>query len=130
MDYEKRKVCWISPFRFIIVKQGIGFPYISLTLSLSVWFNQEQKQLEKLNFEKELDEKQREQAQLLFLNNSRKEDMLLSVKLVHIFTQLLDFSNHIILTRSNLQGDWPLQTCLALKHCFLITLRMWFKSRI
>ncbi|MCJ8748656.1 hypothetical protein PDJAM_G00167310 [Pangasius djambal] len=41
----------------------------------------EQKQLEKLNFEKELEEKQREQAQLLLLNNSRKEGMLLSVKL-------------------------------------------------
>ncbi|KAK3527296.1 hypothetical protein QTP86_018600, partial [Hemibagrus guttatus] len=41
----------------------------------------EQKQLEKLNFEKELEEKQREQAQLLHLNNSRKEGMLLSVKL-------------------------------------------------
>ncbi|KAB5522520.1 hypothetical protein PHYPO_G00160440 [Pangasianodon hypophthalmus] len=41
----------------------------------------EQKQLEKLNFEKKLEEKQREQAQLLILNNTRKEDMLLSVKL-------------------------------------------------
>ncbi|XP_036418812.1 E3 ubiquitin-protein ligase LRSAM1 [Colossoma macropomum] len=41
----------------------------------------EQKQLEKLNFEKELEEKQREQAQLLVLSNSRKEGMLLSVKL-------------------------------------------------
>ncbi|KAF4073112.1 hypothetical protein AMELA_G00255130 [Ameiurus melas] len=41
----------------------------------------EQKQLEKLNFEKELEEKQREQTQLLLLNNSRKEGMLLSVKL-------------------------------------------------
>ncbi|XP_026854323.2 E3 ubiquitin-protein ligase LRSAM1 [Electrophorus electricus] len=41
----------------------------------------EQKQLEKLNFEKVLEEKQREQAQLLLLNNSRKEGMLLSVKL-------------------------------------------------
>uniref|UniRef100_A0A8B9RDV5 RING-type domain-containing protein n=1 Tax=Astyanax mexicanus TaxID=7994 RepID=A0A8B9RDV5_ASTMX len=42
---------------------------------------QEQKQLEKLNFEKDLEEKQREQAQLVVLNNSRKEGMLLSVKL-------------------------------------------------
>ncbi|KAI5089346.1 E3 ubiquitin-protein ligase LRSAM1, partial [Silurus meridionalis] len=41
----------------------------------------EQKQMEKLNFEKELEEKQREQTQLLLLNNSRKEGMLLSVKL-------------------------------------------------
>ncbi|XP_037389419.1 E3 ubiquitin-protein ligase LRSAM1 isoform X3 [Pygocentrus nattereri] len=41
----------------------------------------EQKQLEKLNFEKELEVKQREQAQLLVLSNSRKEGMLLSVKL-------------------------------------------------
>ncbi|XP_027021203.1 E3 ubiquitin-protein ligase LRSAM1 [Tachysurus fulvidraco] len=41
----------------------------------------EQKQLEKLNFEKVLEEKQREQTQLLLLNNSRKEGMLLSVKL-------------------------------------------------
>ncbi|XP_072528535.1 E3 ubiquitin-protein ligase LRSAM1 isoform X2 [Salminus brasiliensis] len=41
----------------------------------------EQKQLEKLNFEKDLEEKQREQAQLVVLNNSRKEGMLLSVKL-------------------------------------------------
>ncbi|XP_062844283.1 E3 ubiquitin-protein ligase LRSAM1 isoform X2 [Trichomycterus rosablanca] len=41
----------------------------------------EQKQLEKLNFEKELEEKQREQAQFLLFNNSRKKDMLLSVKL-------------------------------------------------
>ncbi|TSK16240.1 E3 ubiquitin-protein ligase LRSAM1 [Bagarius yarrelli] len=41
----------------------------------------EQKQLEKLNFEKELEEKQREQTQLILLNNSRKEGMLLSVKL-------------------------------------------------
>ncbi|KAM9440966.1 E3 ubiquitin-protein ligase LRSAM1 [Clarias gariepinus] len=41
----------------------------------------EQKQLEKLNFEKNLEEKQREQTQLLLLNNSRKECMLLSVKL-------------------------------------------------
>ncbi|GAA6095227.1 E3 ubiquitin-protein ligase LRSAM1 [Tachysurus ichikawai] len=41
----------------------------------------EQKQLEKLNFEKVLEEKQREQTQLLLLNNSRKAGMLLSVKL-------------------------------------------------
>ncbi|XP_051513454.1 E3 ubiquitin-protein ligase LRSAM1-like isoform X2 [Myxocyprinus asiaticus] len=41
---------------------------------------QEQKQLEKLIFEKELEEKQREHTQLLFLNNSRKEDVLMSVK--------------------------------------------------
>ncbi|XP_051957614.1 E3 ubiquitin-protein ligase LRSAM1 [Xyrauchen texanus] len=40
----------------------------------------EQKQLEKLNFEKELEEKQREHTQLLFLNNSHKEDVLMSVK--------------------------------------------------
>lgn len=36
--------------------------------------------MEKLIFEKELEEKQREQAQLLILNNSRKEGILLSVK--------------------------------------------------
>lgn len=41
----------------------------------------EQKQLEKLNFEKDLEEKQREQTQLVLLSNSRKEGMLLSVKL-------------------------------------------------
>uniref|UniRef100_A0A8C1NB01 Leucine rich repeat and sterile alpha motif containing 1 n=1 Tax=Cyprinus carpio TaxID=7962 RepID=A0A8C1NB01_CYPCA len=41
----------------------------------------EQKQLEKLIFEKDLEEKQREHTQLFLLNNSRKEDVLLSVKL-------------------------------------------------
>ncbi|XP_059404128.1 E3 ubiquitin-protein ligase LRSAM1-like isoform X2 [Carassius carassius] len=41
----------------------------------------EQKQLEKLTFEKDLEEKQREHTQLFLLNNSRKEDVLLSVKL-------------------------------------------------
>ncbi|KAI4875774.1 hypothetical protein NFI96_024286 [Prochilodus magdalenae] len=41
----------------------------------------EQKQLEKLTFEKELEEKQREQAKLLVFSNARKEGMLLSVKL-------------------------------------------------
>ncbi|XP_056313989.1 E3 ubiquitin-protein ligase LRSAM1 [Danio aesculapii] len=41
----------------------------------------EQKQLEKLIFEKDLEEKQREHAKLLVLNSSRKEDVLLSVKL-------------------------------------------------
>ncbi|XP_056123378.1 E3 ubiquitin-protein ligase LRSAM1 isoform X2 [Rhinichthys klamathensis goyatoka] len=41
----------------------------------------EQKQLEKLTFEKDLEEKQREHTQLLLLNNSRKEDVLMSVKL-------------------------------------------------
>ncbi|XP_052412820.1 E3 ubiquitin-protein ligase LRSAM1 [Carassius gibelio] len=40
-----------------------------------------QKHLEKLNFEKDLEEKQREHTQLLLLNNSHKEDVLLSVKL-------------------------------------------------
>uniref|UniRef100_A0A672RXR0 E3 ubiquitin-protein ligase LRSAM1-like n=1 Tax=Sinocyclocheilus grahami TaxID=75366 RepID=A0A672RXR0_SINGR len=40
-----------------------------------------QKQLEKLIFEKDLEEKQREHTQLLLLNNSHKEDVLLSVKL-------------------------------------------------
>lgn len=40
----------------------------------------EQKQQEKVIFEKELEEKQREHTQLLFLNNSRKEDALLFVK--------------------------------------------------
>ncbi|KAA0717137.1 E3 ubiquitin-protein ligase LRSAM1 [Triplophysa tibetana] len=40
----------------------------------------EEKKQEKLMFEKELQEKQREQAQFLVLNNSRKEDMLLSVR--------------------------------------------------
>ncbi|XP_051981320.1 E3 ubiquitin-protein ligase LRSAM1-like isoform X1 [Xyrauchen texanus] len=40
----------------------------------------EQKQLVKLIFEKELQEKQREHTQLLLLNNSHKEDVLLSVK--------------------------------------------------
>ncbi|XP_067294780.1 E3 ubiquitin-protein ligase LRSAM1 isoform X2 [Pseudorasbora parva] len=38
----------------------------------------EQKQLEKMIFEKDLEEKQREHTQLLLLNNSRKEDVLLS----------------------------------------------------
>lgn len=82
MDYEKRKVCWISPhhLRYCVPLD------IALIPSVSVWFCQEQKQLEKLNFEKELEEKQREQAQLLLLNNSRKEGMLLSVKLVSVFT--------------------------------------------
>lgn len=41
----------------------------------------EQKQLEKLIFEKDLEEKQREHAKLLVLNSSLKEDVLLSVKL-------------------------------------------------
>uniref|UniRef100_A0A673K953 E3 ubiquitin-protein ligase LRSAM1-like n=1 Tax=Sinocyclocheilus rhinocerous TaxID=307959 RepID=A0A673K953_9TELE len=41
----------------------------------------EQKQLEKLIFEKDFEEKQREHTQLFLLNNSRKEDVLLSVKL-------------------------------------------------
>ncbi|XP_043094923.1 E3 ubiquitin-protein ligase LRSAM1 isoform X2 [Puntigrus tetrazona] len=41
----------------------------------------EQKHLEKLIFEKDLEEKQREHTQLLLLNNSHKEDVLLSVKL-------------------------------------------------
>ncbi|KAI2664646.1 E3 ubiquitin-protein ligase LRSAM1 [Labeo rohita] len=41
----------------------------------------EQKQLEKLIFEKDLEEKQREHTQLLLLNNSRKEDVLQSVKM-------------------------------------------------
>uniref|UniRef100_A0A9J7YQF6 Leucine rich repeat and sterile alpha motif containing 1 n=1 Tax=Cyprinus carpio carpio TaxID=630221 RepID=A0A9J7YQF6_CYPCA len=40
-----------------------------------------QKHLEKVIFEKDLEEKQREHTQLLLLNNSRKEDVLLSVKL-------------------------------------------------
>ncbi|XP_016345006.1 E3 ubiquitin-protein ligase LRSAM1 [Sinocyclocheilus anshuiensis] len=40
-----------------------------------------QKQLEKLIFEKDLEEKRREHTQLLLLNNSHKEDVLLSVKL-------------------------------------------------
>uniref|UniRef100_A0A673KCT4 E3 ubiquitin-protein ligase LRSAM1-like n=1 Tax=Sinocyclocheilus rhinocerous TaxID=307959 RepID=A0A673KCT4_9TELE len=44
----------------------------------------EQKQLEKLIFEKDFEEKQREHTQLFLLNNSRKEDVLLSVKLVNI----------------------------------------------
>lgn len=67
------------------------FAYLfhSLSLALSAWFNQEQKQLEKLNFEKVLEEKQREQTQLLLLNNSRKAGMLLSVKLVRIFTHFI-----------------------------------------
>lgn len=65
---------------------GLVFLQTCLILHLSVWFSQEQKHLEKLNFEKELEEKQREQTQLLLLNNSRKEGMLLSVKLVPVFT--------------------------------------------
>lgn len=41
----------------------------------------EQKHLEKLIFEKDLEEKQREHAKLIILNSSLKEDVLLSVKL-------------------------------------------------
>ncbi|KAG7476807.1 hypothetical protein MATL_G00086770 [Megalops atlanticus] len=40
----------------------------------------EQKQQEKLEFERRLEEEQREHTQLFLLNNSRKEDILLSVK--------------------------------------------------
>ncbi|KAJ8286528.1 hypothetical protein GJAV_G00040180 [Gymnothorax javanicus] len=40
----------------------------------------EQKQLEKMEFERRLGEEQREHTQLFLLNSSRKEDMLLSVK--------------------------------------------------
>ncbi|TRZ00597.1 hypothetical protein DNTS_006466 [Danionella cerebrum] len=43
----------------------------------------EQKQMEKLVFEKDLEEKQREHAKLLVLNNSLKENVLMSVKLEH-----------------------------------------------
>ena len=44
--------------------------------------HQEQKQQEKLDFERQLDERQKEHTQLLFMNNSHKEDVLHSVKLV------------------------------------------------
>uniref|UniRef100_A0A667WVA2 Leucine rich repeat and sterile alpha motif containing 1 n=1 Tax=Myripristis murdjan TaxID=586833 RepID=A0A667WVA2_9TELE len=40
----------------------------------------EQKQQEKLAFERHLEEKQKEHTQLLLMNNSRKEDILLSVR--------------------------------------------------
>lgn len=51
-------------------------------MSFSLFLRQEQKKQEKLIFEKELEVKQREQAKLLLLNNSHKEDILLSVKQV------------------------------------------------
>uniref|UniRef100_A0A8C5BP14 RING-type domain-containing protein n=1 Tax=Gadus morhua TaxID=8049 RepID=A0A8C5BP14_GADMO len=41
----------------------------------------EQKQQEKLAFERQLDERQKEHTHLLFMNNSHKEDVLNSVKL-------------------------------------------------
>ncbi|CAL8321906.1 unnamed protein product [Lota lota] len=41
----------------------------------------EQKQLEKLAFEQQLEERQKEHTHLLFMNNSHKEDVLHSVKL-------------------------------------------------
>ncbi|CAL8386895.1 unnamed protein product [Boreogadus saida] len=41
----------------------------------------EQKQQEKLDFERQLDERQKEHTHLLFMNNSHKEDVLHSVKL-------------------------------------------------
>ncbi|XP_041098608.1 E3 ubiquitin-protein ligase LRSAM1 isoform X2 [Polyodon spathula] len=43
----------------------------------------EQKNLEKLEFERRLGEEQREHAQLILLNNSQKEDVLHSVKQEH-----------------------------------------------
>ena len=42
-----------------------------------------QKQQEKLDFERHLEEKQREHTQLLCMNNSRKEKILNSVREVH-----------------------------------------------
>lgn len=50
---------------------------------LTCIFLQEQKQQEKLAFERHLEEKHREHAQLLLMNNSRKENILNSVRQVH-----------------------------------------------
>lgn len=44
---------------------------------------QEQKQQEKLAFERHLEEKQKEHTQLILMNTSRKEYMLNSVRQVH-----------------------------------------------
>jgi len=42
--------------------------------------SQEQKQQEKLDFEKRLNEEQRERTQLIMQNNSQKEQVLMSVR--------------------------------------------------
>lgn len=49
---------------------------------LSVFDLQEEKQHQKLAFEKHREEKQKEHTQLLLMNNSRKEHILNSVRLV------------------------------------------------
>lgn len=77
MDYEKRKVCLIIFLCYYCI-----FKLNIIDVSFSLFLCQEEKKQEKLIFEKELEEKQREQAQFLVLNHSRKEDMLLSVRQV------------------------------------------------
>lgn len=54
-----------------------------LICPLTCLFLQEQKQQEKLAFERHLEEKHKEHAQLLLMNNSRKENILNSVRQVH-----------------------------------------------
>ncbi|KAI3361996.1 hypothetical protein L3Q82_012199, partial [Scortum barcoo] len=63
-DYEKRKISRV--------------PYEDPLTCPSVL--QEQKQQEKLAFERHLEEKQKEHTQLLLMNNSRKENILNSVR--------------------------------------------------
>uniref|UniRef100_A0A8C5FTW9 RING-type domain-containing protein n=1 Tax=Gadus morhua TaxID=8049 RepID=A0A8C5FTW9_GADMO len=57
---------------------GVSHPCVDTS---SLRRHQEQKQQEKLAFERQLDERQKEHTHLLFMNNSHKEDVLNSVKL-------------------------------------------------
>ena len=65
---------------------GVSHPCVDTS---SLRRHQEQKQQEKLAFERQLDERQKEHTQLLFMNNSHKEDVLNSVKLVPLHLGLL-----------------------------------------
>lgn len=67
------------------------------------YFLQEQKQQEKLAFERHLEEKQKEHAQLLLMNNSRKENMINSVRQVH----------HMLMV-----SHFILKECTSVKNAF------------
>ncbi|XP_043575811.1 E3 ubiquitin-protein ligase LRSAM1 isoform X1 [Chiloscyllium plagiosum] len=67
----------------------------------------EQKQQEKLDFERRLNEEQRERTQLILLNNSHKEQVLMSVKQEQgkLDQDLRDQQRHLEVERQRLQEE-------------------------